>query len=111
LWDEVKRKEAKDFLEVNIEKENFYELLKTKYPEIESYLADEAYLAKKNMLLDQINNDLNSIPESLADQDKTEWRDIVQFLKDILESDLSDQFEGAWMEYIDFRVNKLKNGQ
>ncbi len=97
---EEERKEAQNFIESNKTASNFFELLKAKYPQIDKYIQDETYLYKRSMLLDQIEDDLNTLPKDMSQEDKNEYLNILNDFKQIIQTENEEEFAEAWAEYL-----------
>ncbi len=106
LWSDEQKKDASDFINANIGKDNFFDLLKQKYPDLDSMFDSETYMFKKNVLLEQIEQDKDFEFDNLTEEDKSDWLDILNNLKDVIEKDNEYEFEVSWMEYLDFKSNK-----
>lgn len=106
LWSDEQKKDASDFINANIDKDNFFDLLKQKYPDLDSMFDSETYMFKKNVLLEQIEQDKDFEFDNLTEEDKSDWLDILNNLKDVIEKDNEYEFEVSWMEYLDFKSNK-----
>jgi len=106
LWDESQKQEAKAFIDANFDKEDMLDLLKEKYTDFESIFESETYLCKKNMLLEQIEEDKSLTFSNITPEEQEDWQYILENLANIIESENNNDFEIAWMEYIDFKINK-----
>lgn len=106
LWSDEQKKDASDFINANIDKDNFFDLLKQKYPDLDSMFDSETYMFKKNVLLEQIEQDKDFEFDKISEEDKIIWDNLLITLKSIINKDEGEDFELNWAEYIDFRLTK-----
>ena len=103
LWSDEQKKEAKQFIEGNMGNENLIELIRSKYPDFDNYVKDASYMLKKTMLLDELDFMSTKVPEGSSDEDKEEFLDIIEYLKELIDADNPEDFEVTFGEYLEFK--------
>jgi hypothetical protein len=107
MIDEVQKEEVTKFIDDNIINENFDKLVLEKYPEFARYIDEEAYLFKKNALIEQLNEIVNSTNNDADFEGETMYVAAVDLLK-IIEADDNNMFLPAWVNFSSYLVEDGK---